>query len=256
MPPISSERATCWSVTILMKTVSKETAEECINRARQQGWTVDGQLEKGEGGTEHYQLMVKTPQIRFSAVKKMFPTAHIEVARNPAALEKYVHKEDTREGELPKQDSSYLSVNQLWLKMFDWTHKENPEEYAAMKIADYRKMNKDSRLEELDYYASFLIKKGYFIEHLIVNPQVRSSFAKFAPEIVHRSVKIIADRQQTDRQEESSSVTINIPTTDGRDSEDSSTDGQEDASQDGSEASEDSGSCSPSSDESDSTCDE
>lgn len=92
-------RATCWSLTINNPTKSDE---EWIQQARQKGWQVEGQLEKGKEGTEHYQLMVKTPQVRFSAVKKQFPRAHIEIARNPAALAQYVAKEETREADLPK----------------------------------------------------------------------------------------------------------------------------------------------------------
>jgi len=101
-----SERATCWSITINNPV---KNDEEFIAAARQKGWKVDGQLEKGENGTPHYQLIVRTPQVRFSAVKKAFPRAHIEVARNPTALASYVKKSETREGELPKTESKYPS---------------------------------------------------------------------------------------------------------------------------------------------------
>jgi len=72
-----TDRATVWSVTINNPTPSDE---EGIALARQRGWQVEGQKEKGSEGTEHYQLMVKTPQVRFSAVKKAFPRGHIEAA--------------------------------------------------------------------------------------------------------------------------------------------------------------------------------
>lgn len=79
-----TDRATAWSLTINNPT---EADEENIQHARQKGWKVIGQLEQGENGTKHYQLLVKTPRIRFGGVKKEFPRAHVEVARNVAALE-------------------------------------------------------------------------------------------------------------------------------------------------------------------------
>ena len=61
------------------------------------GWILQGQEEVGKEGTPHLQLMLKCSRTeRFSAVKKVFPRAHIEVARNQTALSAYVHKEETR----------------------------------------------------------------------------------------------------------------------------------------------------------------
>ena len=57
---------------------------------------VTGQLEKGEEGTLHIQGMVRTQSVRFAALKKALPRAHIEIARCPAALAKYVSKVETR----------------------------------------------------------------------------------------------------------------------------------------------------------------
>jgi len=221
-----SQRATCWSVTINMKNVAKTTADECIQQARAAGWQVEGQLEKGEEGTEHYQLMVSTPQVRFSAIKKMFPTAHIEVARKPQALKAYVHKEDTREGMLPEQTKFYPSVNKMWELMFDWTTKEYPDYFECM-IKEYQRMSAEKRLRELDEKAASLIEIGYFVEHHVVNPQVRSGFAKFAPEIIRRTQRILesAEDRQTDRQTTFSSDDIIIPTTEDAEDEGSDIEG-------------------------------
>jgi len=90
---LTTIRSTCWSLTINNPT--KDDVEQ-INLARQRGWKVEGQLEKGLEGTQHYQLRLMTPQVRFSSVKKAFPRAHIEVARDPIALGKYVTKEATK----------------------------------------------------------------------------------------------------------------------------------------------------------------
>lgn len=61
-----------------------------------------GQHERGEEGTLHIQLFInwKNPRT-FSAMKKLFPTAHIEVAENAIKCAKYCSKEDTWESELP-----------------------------------------------------------------------------------------------------------------------------------------------------------
>ena len=217
-----------------MKNVAKTTADECIQQARAAGWQVEGQLEKGEEGTDHYQLMVSTPQVRFSAIKKMFPTAHIEVARKPQALKAYVHKEDTREGMLPEQTKFYPSVNKMWELMFDWTTKEYPDYYESM-IKEYQRMSAEKRLRDLDERAAGLIEHGYFVEHHVVNPQVRSGFAKFAPEIIRRTQRILeaaADRQ-TDRQTTISSDDNIIPDAEGEGSDTESSSGQEDEEDEG-----------------------
>jgi len=220
-----TDRATAWSVTINMKSVSQSTADECINSARSRGWKVEGQLEQGENGTKHYQLMVRTPQTRFSAMKKMFPTAHIEIARNTDALKEYVNKDDTRIGSLPKQNDKYPSVTKMWelfwdhIPLKDWFTGTDADinQYASdLPVGDKQ------RLQYLDETGAWLIRSGYYIEQHLVNPQVRSSFQKYAKELCIRTLKKIvkesADRQ-TDRQVEIESQIIDIPITDGGDSQ-------------------------------------
>jgi len=216
-----TDRATAWSVTINMKTVSQSTADECINTARAKGWKVEGQLEQGEEGTKHYQLMVRTPQTRFSAMKKMFPTAHIEIARNVDALREYVNKEETRTGSLPAQNDKYPSVTKMW-ELF-WDHIPLKDWFTGTdadinQYASDLPVGEKARLQYLDETGAWLIKSGYYIEQHLVNPQVRSSFQKFAKELCVRTLRKIvkesADRQ-TDRHVEIESEHINIPTTDG-----------------------------------------
>lgn len=241
-----SDRATAWSVTINMKKVSKSTADECINQARSKGWKVEGQLEQGVEGTEHYQLLIRTPQTRFSAIKKMFPTAHIEAARNVDALREYVNKSDTRLGSLPAQNDKYPSVTKMWEIM--WEHILIKDWFMggaqAIREAslDLIPIGDKARLEYLDQRASEMIKRGYFIEQHIVNPQVRSSFSKFATELFIRTLTKLeqdADRQ-TDRQVEIEPQVIDIPTTD-EDQDEQSEDGQtQDTEQDGEGSSQDS----------------
>lgn len=190
-----ADRGTFWSVTINNPTPDDE---ECISVARSKGWTVTGQKEAGAEGTPHYQLAVKTPQVRFTAVKKAFPRANIQLARNVPALLNYVHKEDTRTGELPTTSSQYPTISRMWELMLDVTSKESWYGLDSMDeyIEEYSKMSEKARLVWLDESAGWLIKKGYFIEHHVVNPQVRSSFAKFMPQLFERTIrKITKDRE-------------------------------------------------------------
>lgn len=90
--PGKPDRGTSWSITINNPTVDDDNALKSLPP----GWTVYGQKECGENGTEHYQLLLKTPQVRFSTVKKLLGRAHIELCRNPQALMQYVTKEETR----------------------------------------------------------------------------------------------------------------------------------------------------------------
>lgn len=179
-----SDRATCWSVTINNPLPADD---ENIALAKQKsGWKVEGQLEKGEEGTPHYQLMVKTPQIRFSAIKKAFPRAHIEVARNVKALEAYVHKDSTREGSLPVNDK-YPSITALWSLLDGYITTEQ------IQIP----IDEESRLALFDCFVGLYIEIGYHIETMAVNPQIRSCVKKYLPSLIFRSKKI---RRQTDRQ--------------------------------------------------------
>jgi len=198
-----SERSTCWSVTINNPTASDEDA---ISKAKQRsGWKVDGQLEEGENGTRHYQLMVKTPQVRFSALKSAFPRAHIEVARNVKALAEYVHKDDTRIAELPKDNDKYPTMERFWDLFYEYYQ-------TARNNVDFEGIETpDSRLQLLDNYVSHQIQHGSFVESFGVNPQTRSSVKKYLPSIFIRCQKL--RRQKTDRQTELKSEVNNI--TDG-----------------------------------------
>jgi len=202
-----STRSTFWSVTINNPTPDDE---ECISVARSKGWTVTGQKETGSEGTPHYQLAVKTPQVRFTAVKKVFPRAHIEIARNVAALQTYVHKEDTRTGELPTTSSQYPTISRMWEIMFDFTWKESWYGLESMDeyIEEYSKMSDKARLVWLDEAAASLIKRGYFIEHHVVNPQVRSSFAKFMPQLFERTVRKLITSVDTSRQTDTENIVV------------------------------------------------
>lgn len=196
-------RASCWSITINNPSAADE---ENINLARQKGWKVEGQLEVGEKGTPHYQLKVNTPQVRFSAVKKAFPRAHIEIAKNVYALEQYVHKEETREGELVQTSDRYPSMQKLWDMFSDYI------EEHRLNLAK-ESWDEDTFLQEFDLFIKDAIIDGYVVETMAVNPQIRACVKKFGREILIRSQNI---RRQTDRQTDE----IIIPTIGKQDEKD------------------------------------
>ena len=187
-----SERATCWSVTI--NNPIKADDENIAIVRQKSGWTVYGQKEVGENGTEHYQLMITTPQVRFSAIKKAFPRAHIEIARDRKALTKYVNKEDTRIGTLPK-DTSYPSMSTVMA----WFGEEF-DNYRS--IGDG--INDSELLTIFDVMINKKIRQGYYVESIAVNPQVRSSVKMYGRSIANRE----RVRRQTDRQTTENNVEV------------------------------------------------
>jgi hypothetical protein len=185
-----SERATCWSVTINNPIPADD---DNIARAKQKsGWKIDGQLEQGENGTKHYQLILKTPQVRFSAIKSAFPRAHIEIARNSKALAKYVTKEETRIGTIPNENDKFPTMERFWELFYSFykTVKNNID-FEGIETPD-------KRLQLLDDFVGWQIQQGSFVESFGVNPQIRSSAKKYLINIFRRSE--IIHRQKTDRQ--------------------------------------------------------
>jgi len=188
---LGGHRDTCWSVTCNLKSVSRDTVDACIDSAKSLGWGVQGQLEMGEEGTEHYQLMVKTPQVRFSALKKVFPTAHIEPARNRKALERYVTKEDTRLESLKTVEVSFLTYPMVRNKFFEWMLQEH----------DYES-NTDDHEQKLYFWDLFIgesIAQGMEVDLIGMNPQNRACIAKYWKFYL---------RRQTDRQTDTQEVSL------------------------------------------------
>lgn len=214
-----SERATCWSITINNPIAADE---ENIAAARQKsGWKVEGQLEQGENGTPHYQLMVCTPQTRFSAIKKAFPRSHIEVCRNKAALAAYVRKEETRTGELPQTDAKYPSLAGFYKLLIPAmcgldnknirVHWEGGWYDSNLGVLD----QEQRLLDALDAATAVLIYNGYHVESIAVNPQTRSGFKRFGLEIIHRTMAELEEARETKaRQTEDKNISAKSITTD------------------------------------------
>lgn len=214
----STARATCWSVTVNMgkSGTRTETINEWISAARGKGWRVTGQVERAPTtGTQHYQLMVQTPQTRFSAIKRAFPTGHIEIARNAAALAQYVTKTDTRVGQLVDNDEKYPSAGRFWVLLYKHnnTHgsdgwDETDENAVRFYDPDKQQELDSNPLAWLDQEAGYMIRGGYVIDHLITNPAIRSFWKKFYPQVLYRA-------RETDRQTDKQQVTLETHNTDG-----------------------------------------
>jgi len=84
-----------WSITL-----NNPTEEEMLRwrTATELHWVKEakGQLERGESGTLHLQGMLVTEKVRWTQLKKIFPRAHLEIAKNVNALARYVSKDETR----------------------------------------------------------------------------------------------------------------------------------------------------------------
>lgn len=179
-----TDRASCWSITI------NNPSDADVNVELPAKWKLEGQYEEGAEGTRHFQGMLSTPQVRFSAVKKVFPRSHIEVARNKKALEQYVKKEDTRVGEFETKVSEipswYEYSNELAKRFKLSEYAQKIREYQAKDIFDYESYG-NLRLKMVDEMIAEDIESGRKgIEWIGVNPNFRQAWKRFGEAIARR----------------------------------------------------------------------
>jgi len=204
-----SDRGTAWSVTLNMKNVSRETCEAQIERAKSCGWGIQGQIEEGKEGTPHYQLLVKTPQVRFSALKRVFASAHIEKARNVKALATYCNKVEGRLEEFKTIERNFVQFPEVRKKFFEWIIQEGYEQ-----VSDY-----DRKLTLWDEFIGLSIRERIECDVIGVNPQYRSIIQRYWNDYVFVAEE---DRQddaadrQTDRQTAEINVAEDILNADGQ----------------------------------------
>jgi len=177
-----SDRGCCWSITI-----NNPTDDDV--RCDVPGWSLDGQYEVGAEGTRHFQGILKTgKQVRFSAVKRVFTRAHIEVARNKKALEAYVHKEDTRVGEFTGTAIPNMFVFQDTIAaafdMEELNRRWMDESISKMYKHDINEMAL-AYTDEL--VAQHIVQGGRGLEFIAINPMWRSSWKKFWRYIIARN---------------------------------------------------------------------
>jgi len=176
-----TERHSCWSITI-----NNPTDDEV--KVDNPGWKLEGQYEVGKEGTRHFQGYLKTPQCRFTAVKKAFPRAHIEPARNAQALKKYVHKDETRvdvytPGAIPTIFEYQEEVAKAW----------SNDEWAKLSENVLEEKIDDSAMVYLDVLVKRDIEAGKRgCEWIAINPMWRSSWRKFWRSIIKRRDGVIS----------------------------------------------------------------
>jgi len=192
-PDQPSGKSCYWSITI-----NNPTDDDLIRWEGLKGekWIkkVMGQLEKGENGTPHLQGMLNTESVRFAQIKRALPRAHIEIARKPAALERYVQKEDTRMAQLQTtRVATQADVQRgvLTLALAEYRQQIFPKEFTKNEFYDWMTVRhvRDRHWAEIltDAAIKELIREGYYgIEFVMCNPQVRLAFKKYFCEIVIR----------------------------------------------------------------------
>lgn len=177
-----TDRATCWSITINNPQESEYQIPLPV------GWKLEGQLERGKEGTLHYQGCLRTPQVRFSAVKKQFPRAHIEIARDAIALKKYVHKDETRVKEvdsIPTMFQYQDIIAGMWIE--DEFRKLLNEEFEKSDLPDCDEV----AMRYLDSLVARDIESGRRgAEFIAINPMWRSSWKRFWRSIIKRNATL------------------------------------------------------------------
>lgn len=238
-PPGNKEDQVCssnWSVTYWFDTENsppKAKVDEYIERARQKGYIINGQIEKSPTtGNFHYQLQVKGPRERRSALKKLLPTAHIEKTKKDIALKQYVKKEDTRVAPMLDADDKYPTANKLWELIFreydqpdnknGWEHDCDGSDLPEVQLyydSDQKALEADP-LAFFDMMMGRLIRRGYYVDVLACNPAIRSFWKKFWRDVLYRTRETV---RQTDKQNELISQTVDIPTIDAGENDEEGT---------------------------------
>lgn len=170
---ITALRSTAWSLTINNPT-DADTGVELPA-----GWKLEGQYEVGAEGTRHFQGLLRTPQVRFSAVKKSFPRAHIEVAKNLKALEQYVHKTETKDGDFASRSST---IPTLWDYVAIVAREWNDDDFKQLR--DRRESENEFDVGEtalmyIDSIVARHIQSGMRgVEFISINPMWRTMWKK------------------------------------------------------------------------------
>lgn len=195
--PTGAHRA--WSITINNPT---DADLESWKHAKSLHWVKDviGQLEKGSEGTLHIQGLLKTEKVRFAQVKRVFPRAHIEVARNAQALENYVVKDDTRVASItPVKIATASDVQKALTEIVQQSiaiHCPGKEiSQCRVHIEKYWEAFLDSAIEKL------MLNGYYGAEFVVCNPQVRSAYRRYIYPMVIREMNHAAQEVTAENQE-------------------------------------------------------
>lgn len=166
--------------------ISKREIEAYAKRQLPPGWRlVDGcNMEQcPETGRYHYQYMLKTPQVRKSAVIAQMDKAHIELAKHRAKVQNYCQKDDTRVATIEAGSSIPTIFEYQGIIAKQW----KDEEYEKWRKVFPRKDMDEVAMFYLDSLVSADIAKGRRgPEWIATNPMWRNAWKKFWRVIIER----------------------------------------------------------------------
>lgn len=205
-----TERATCWSVTWYPPTdsmdqeVSQREIEAYAHRTLAPGWQVTGQMEQcPKTGRYHYQAMLKTPQVRRSAVIAAMDKAHIEKSINNAKLANYVQKEESRVAQITPAEPLHTIYTYQDI-IADMYNEEECKAYIQrrMELTEWKEHYGEAFVKYIDTLVSKDIRAGRKgVEYVAFNPMWRAAWKLFGPDIIYRH-NIKKDGAQEVRQED------------------------------------------------------
>jgi hypothetical protein len=206
-------RGTRWAITI-----NNPTDKEIIC-PEWPGWSLSGQMERGESGTLHYQAALKTPKVSWSTVKKAFPRAHIKKARNAIALNNYVHKPETRVALVPDSGgvptlfeyanrcAARLDIDEID-KAYKDAYDELRHDNSVFGADTWLVANPQSKWF-MEYYLDKMVAMDIEagvrgVEYIAINPMWISAWKKFWRSIIkrHGSQQGLQGTQGTEGSEE------------------------------------------------------
>lgn len=166
-----TDRGYAWSLTVydpgeLANISNKDTWPNWLRKVKYQEEICPST------GKHHWQVAALTQQVRFSALKKWLPTAHIELARNKQALMNYVEKDDTavagtrQELESEKQ---YMALHQQLQRLANLVV-ENMEEYQACRMALIEEKDKNPDKAMYWWVARLMLTAEPELVAVIANP--------------------------------------------------------------------------------------
>lgn len=176
-----------WCITYWLTEGRTQDDLNAMTQNMPSNWKLEGQIEQGHDIDDklHAQLMLHTEQTRGTKIAKYFPSCFIDEAKNPFALKKYVHKQDTRVAEFKTVENRSPQWRVVRDKFFDWLlHRE---EFPATIETEYDKY----RL--WDEFIGQSLEEGMEVDLIGVNPQYRCCINKYWKNGINMAIK----RQQT-----------------------------------------------------------
>lgn len=133
-------------------------------------------------GRHHWQVAALTAQVRFAQIKKVFPSAHIELARNKQALMNYVNKNDTAvEGTQQEHENPlpHMALHQQLQRMADVVV-ENLADYTAARDALLEAKEKSPDKGMYWWVARFMLAAEPEMAGIFANPMLEKMWANTA----------------------------------------------------------------------------